>query len=103
MVICPNPACRRTFTTPLKTLNLQQDPAEPYNACPFCLTKIAEPQIEDNNKPGKAQNETREKPTVCQYHLGYLSEREKNQQMPDACMTCKDLLECMLKKMRINQ
>jgi hypothetical protein len=103
MVSCLNPACRKTFTTPLKTLNLQQDSAETYDACPFCLTKIAEPPIDANNKPGKEQSKTREKPTGCQYHMGYLSEREKNQQIPDACMTCKDLLECMLRKMRINQ
>ena len=103
MVICQNPACRKNFTTPLKTLNLRQDSKETYDACPFCLTKIAEPQTEANNKSEKTQSETREKPTGCQYHVGYLSEREKNQQIPDGCMTCNDLLECMLRKMRSNQ
>ncbi|MGD0995835.1 MAG: hypothetical protein ABR909_09980 [Candidatus Bathyarchaeia archaeon] len=107
---CPNPACRKAFTTPLKTLNLQQDSTQTYAACPFCLTKITEAQIEDSNKPEKTQVETilskekptrsTEKPPACQYHLGYLSEREKNQQIPDECIICKDIVECMLRKMR---
>jgi DNA-directed RNA polymerase subunit RPC12/RpoP len=107
---CPNPACGKTFRTPLKTLNLQQDSAQTYTACPFCLTKITEVQIENSNKPEKAQVETilskekqngsKEKPFTCQYHLGYLSEREKNQQIPDKCITCQDIVDCMLRKMR---
>ena len=59
MFTCPNPACGKTFTTPLKTLNLQQDSAQPYAACPFCLTKITEAQTEDGlYNPEKAQVET---------------------------------------------
>jgi hypothetical protein len=41
-----------------------------------------------------------EKPGACQYHLGYLSERSSKQQIPDDCLVCKDIVECMLKKMR---
>jgi hypothetical protein len=41
-----------------------------------------------------------EKPTGCQYHPGYLSERSSKQQIPDDCLVCKDIVECMLKKMR---
>jgi len=108
---CPNPACRKDFKTPLKTLNLQQDPAQTYPACPFCLTKIiTEQQIEESNKLEKTQAETiiykekttksKEKTLTCQYHLGYLSEREKNQQIPDECIVCQDIVECMLRKMK---
>jgi hypothetical protein len=98
---------------------LQESPTEAYSACPFCLTKITETQLKDDKikepqlediKPEKIQEETvlskekpiknKEKPGSCQYHLGYLSEREKNQQIPDECMMCKDIVECMLRKMR---
>jgi len=91
-------------------LNLQKDSAEPYAACPYCLTKITEIQIETENKPEKTQIETdlaeepstknKEKPTTCHYHLGYLSEREKKEQIPDECIVCKDIVECMLSSMR---
>ncbi|MGD0643545.1 MAG: hypothetical protein ABSA75_01420 [Candidatus Bathyarchaeia archaeon] len=105
-------------------MNLQQDSAEPYAACPYCLTKITEaqleaenkpekatePQLEAENKPEKAQIETglpeekptknREKPLTCHHYLGYLSERAQKEQIPDECIVCKDIVECMLRKMR---
>jgi hypothetical protein len=66
--------------------------------------------MEDNKKTEKTRAETipsEEKPTVtkekspvCKYHLGYLSEREKKQQIPDECIVCQDIVECMLRKMR---
>ena len=104
--------CGKAFIKPLKTLNLQLDPAEAYAACPFCLTKITEAKIEMNDEPEKApvetvlhkekQNRNNEKPANCKYHLGYLSERERNQQIPDECIICEDSLECMLRKMKTN-
>jgi DNA-directed RNA polymerase subunit RPC12/RpoP len=110
MFTCPNPSCRKDFTEPLKTLNLQQDSAEPYAACPYCLTRIIEEQVEANVEPWKTQAETVlaeeepteniEKPLACHYHLGYLSEREQKEQIPDECIVCKDIVECMLRKMR---
>jgi len=65
--------------------------------------------MEESNKPEKTRVESTlqmEKPiknkenSGCQHHLGYLSEREKNQPIPDECIVCKDIVECMLRKMR---
>ncbi|MGB9842356.1 MAG: hypothetical protein ACPLKZ_06495 [Candidatus Bathyarchaeales archaeon] len=42
--------------------------------------------------------ETREKSAGCSYYLGYLSERSSKDKIPDECMMCKDIVECMLKK-----
>ncbi len=105
---CPNTACKRDFETPLRTLNLQQESAEPYDACPFCLTEIAIPQLEKDNKLEKTtsvsskdkSSKNKEKSYACQYHMGYLSEREQKQPIPDECIVCKDIVECMLKKIR---
>jgi hypothetical protein len=41
-----------------------------------------------------------EKPAACQYHHGYLSERNSKQQIPDDCLVCKNIVDCMLRKMR---
>jgi hypothetical protein len=107
MFTCPNPSCGKVFETPLKTLNLQ-GPAEPYAACPYCLTEIMNPpagiskledEQESSSSKGKA-SKNRERPPACHYHLGYLSEREEKQQIPDECIVCNVLLECMLQKMR---
>jgi hypothetical protein len=109
---CQNPSCKKTFTAPLKTLNLQQTPTEPYYACPYCLTKItitekpAEIQLE-KAQPKVNQVETKEKlfknkekQATCHYHPGYLSERTSKEQIPEECLVCKDIVECMLRKMR---
>lgn len=107
---CQNPSCRKVFDKPLKALNLQQHPDEPYSACPYCLTKIPDDHKQSNNKAEKIvpesilrkekQAQNKEKPSTCHYQFGYLSERERTGQIPDECIFCKDILECMLKKMR---
>jgi hypothetical protein len=115
---CQNPSCRKTFNTPLKTLNLQQNAQESYFSCPCCLTKIElinsplkteekfeEPVTELKPKSKhvdlyKKDANNCEKPAACQYHLGHLSERTSKTQIPDDCLVCKDIIECMLRKMR---
>jgi hypothetical protein len=89
---------------------LQQQTGEPYSACPYCLTEIAINQVIPNNKPEekvdksilyiKKPLQNKEKPADCHYRFGYLSEREKKECIPDECICCKDILECMLRKMR---
>ncbi len=118
MLTCQNPSCKKSFTTPLKTLNLQENPTEPYFACPFCLTKIKTSeetqkatnksevikvekiQPEENQAETKEKSKNTEKSSGCNYHLGYLSERSSKEQIPDECLVCKDIVECMLRKMR---
>ena len=128
---CPNVSCGKEFTTPLKALNLQKDPAESYDACPYCLTEIVvedepappytEPETfeqEEIAEPEEAETEIEEPasmaepepveppeapaeaPSECLHHLGYLSEKSSSEQIPDECMMCKDIVTCMLKKMK---
>ena len=107
---CQNPSCKKTFTTPLKTLNLQENPSEPYFACPVCLTKAEEvtPKIKETpplktpvqESPQKqASTKKSEKPFSCGFHLGYLSERVQKEQIPDDCLVCPKIVDCMLKRM----
>ena len=108
---CPNVSCGKVFTKPLRALNLQQDSEGPYDACPYCLTEITpdnglmvtcdEPkETEAEEEYTEEQDEIPEKPSECGYHLGYLSERSSKEKIPDECMMCKDIVECMLKKMK---
>ena len=113
---CPNASCGKVFTKPLRALNLQQDTAEPYDACPYCLTEInlyekapvtfdepetLEPEeAETEVEEPKHVEEKLETPEKCLHHLGYLSERSSKEQIPDECMMCKDIVTCMLKKMK---
>jgi hypothetical protein len=110
MFTCPNPSCGRVFAMPLKTLNVQ-DSSGPYPACPFCLTRIVDSQTESSKSENQGEsrsskekkNKNKEKPEACHYHLGYLSERQGNEQIPDDCMVCKGVIECMLQKMKTSQ
>jgi len=101
-------------------LNLQQDNEEPYYACPYCLTEIVlddEPSVTcdepeetfepeetktevEETEPVKEHVEIPEAPSECHHYLGYLSEKSSKEQIPDKCMTCKDIVTCMLKKMK---
>ena len=107
-------------------MNLQQDNEEPYDACPYCLTEIVveeepvevynepetleqdeieepveaeEPEVEE---PAQAEEPVKapEAPSECAHYLGYLSEKSSSEQIPDECMMCKDIVTCMLKKMK---
>ena len=121
---CPNASCGKVFSKPLKALNLQQDPDGPFDACPYCLTEInvddtsavtpeepetfeeeeveAEPEfeVEETAPPAEKHVEISEAPSECLHHIGYLSERSSKEQIPDECMMCKDIVKCMLKKMK---
>lgn len=110
---CPNPSCNRTSAKPLKALNLQDNPPEPYYACPVCLTKIETPELNTPTTPStntppqieetKEKNnplEGKEKPESCPFYLGYLSER-KQKEIPEGCLLCIDIVSCMLRKMQV--
>jgi hypothetical protein len=106
-------------------LNLQQENEEPYDACPYCLTEIVveeepadvytepetlekeeieEPEETEVEEPAQAEEPVEapaaETPSECAHYLGYLSEKSSNEQIPDECMMCKDIVTCMLKKMK---
>ena len=129
MFTCPNLACTKEFTKPLKAFNLQQSSENPYDACPYCLTEIVvndEPVITcDENEtfeqePPEPENfeaseapveveevspieekvEVEEKPAECAHYLGFLSERTPTDPIPDECIICKNIVACMLKRMK---
>ena len=105
-ITCPNNACGRVFDKPLKAINLQKSSKDPYNACPYCLTEIIIAKIEKENPPENTEaiipNEEpiqkESKAPCCKYHRGYLSEKEHKQQIPEECMVCAELIDCMHKK-----
>ena len=74
---------------------------------PFRPTKIEETPVEIPKKPEETEDKlsaieekpvAKAKPPECSYYLGYLGERKQKEQIPDNCLVCKDLVECMRKK-----
>lgn len=85
---------------------------EVYDACPYCLTEIIveeTPLIPEEKQEPKAKKLEIEKPTVpvtpekpikkpdCEHHFGYLSQRSSKEKIPEECMTCEKIVQCMLK------
>jgi len=90
----------------MKTLNMRH-PEKPYPACPFCLTEVSNlPQKSkaQAHSEKRASKETAErktdKPQSCRQHYGFLSEKENKQQIPEECLVCNVLLDCMLQRVR---
>jgi hypothetical protein len=100
---------------------MQRENKTPFYACPHCLTEIslkedlpisldepepeivelAEPEIKADDKG--VVEEAFEEPVEssgCPHHIGYLSERSSKGQIPDECIMCKDIVACMLKRMK---
>jgi len=112
---CPNSSCGLVFSKPVKVKNVGSEDSQCYDACPRCLTAIV---IEESlpvvdAKPGatfednkgqetimSSSEERRARPSTavqCAYHFGYLSERSKNEQIPEDCIVCENIVKCMLK------
>jgi hypothetical protein len=120
---CPNTACGKNFSTPLSTVNRRYDEEKKFNACPFCLTKlpVKESPMEEtdsdinssalsedqsgtdlsmNNEDISDKERTEDihdsssQEGTCNHYLGYLG-KEKNRQIPDDCLVCLKIIECM--------
>ena len=78
-----------------------------YHACPTCLSKVDsvgrqkdfeddEPDEDEANVSKIAESANAlEGPTGCAHHSGYLKERPKNTPIPEECLTCSKMIECM--------
>jgi len=95
---------------PVRLTVLSAEPEETYFACPFCFTKVEEAMAEvvgsvAVEKP-KSARERRKKEALesgvgarvggCSRHLGYLKGRAKNAAIPDECLVCPKILQCMI-------
>jgi len=120
---CANPECGRAFVNPIIVQDLSSKNKGSYHACPYCLTEVfIEKTKSEYEKPKQKKKRTRieekktppvkVKPTKpaqpteqpflkeqkCPHHFGYLSQRSKKEKIPDECMTCEKIVQCMLKK-----
>ena len=109
---CSNSSCGLVFSKPIKVKNLCEDSGI-YDACPRCFTAVTEagniPMIQAKPSSGADSDQSealggverkRPEPVVaqhCAHKFGYLSERHKNEKIPDDCMMCENIVKCMTK------
>jgi DNA-directed RNA polymerase subunit RPC12/RpoP len=98
-------ACGEILNAPLLATVFSDSPAQEYYACPKCLSKVRSVEhrekaevdnvVEEDNSLGINVEDTVAKEAGCAHHLGYLKTRPKNTSIPEECLTCSKIIECM--------
>ena len=102
-------ACGEEYDHPLLAENLSSQPPKEYYACSRCLSKVAETEkktveieeegpIEEEEKPAKfslGEIPKIEIKASCHHELGYLKKRERGSPIPDECLICAKMIDCM--------
>lgn len=96
--------CGENFHTPLLARIYAHDSCETYEACPRCLAEIRETKQQKRDKSEYAlilgDTETAvtetEQNMNCQYSFGYLGKRPKSTPIPEECLTCEKMIDCMV-------
>jgi len=62
--------------------------------------KMKKTGSEEVNVDFKEKTPAESSPKVqgCVHYLGYLSERSKKEKIPEECIMCENIVQCMLKK-----
>jgi len=100
--------CGREFELPLRLTVLSEEPKETYLVCPFCFTRVEE-EARTEAVPRPLVDKKQERPRGkvkagaveagvgrCGHRFGYLKGRAKNAAIPDECLVCPKILECMI-------
>jgi len=72
---------------PMKPAEPPMEAAEPEPIEKEIKDKVEEEKRTEGEKPA---------PEGCPYHFGYLKEKGRDQPIPESCLTCSKMLECLL-------
>ena len=97
--------CGENFERPILATIVSNGSSKTYYACPRCLTKVGDlkPQKDDRSRGEEKAStitvhkakESESKEVGCEHFLGYLKKRPKNTPIPDECLTCNKMIECL--------
>ncbi|MGB9714609.1 MAG: hypothetical protein ACPLZC_06525 [Candidatus Bathyarchaeales archaeon] len=97
--------CGEEFQKPLLAAVSSTYSAQRYFACPRCLTKLdlVEESRTEEKREEKSSIKEKVKPketsklddAKCNHFLGYLRRRPKDTPIPDECLTCEKMIECL--------
>ena len=92
-------ACGENFEQPLFAMVFSDSLVEEYYACPKCLSKVASLHRKDVEVDEAEEEAEVESPVGdvagCMHHVGYLKSRPKNTPIPEECLTCSKMIDCM--------
>ena len=95
--------CGTTYHKPLLATNTSNGSDQQYYACPRCLTKVSEVETHEKEekhettpvRDAKKVGPMPENDIKCPHSLGYLKKRPKDTPIPDGCLTCTKMVECL--------
>jgi hypothetical protein len=102
---CKCQECGKEFETPLLAqISSHGYVQQTYYACPRCLTRVPESrkQKTERSETTASFKEMRsptkpEESVSCQHFFGYLKQRPKDTSIPEDCLVCDKMIECMVK------
>jgi len=118
-IVCSYSKCGKSFSEPIELTLIQADGSpETYYACPHCFSRVSledrkiERKEKSSDKSKKSPSEAlpsvskkdleedasgveKVKPAGCVHFLGYLRTRPKGTPIPDECLTCAAIMDCM--------
>jgi len=99
--------CGEEFKAPLFAVVSCGYLLEEYYACPRCLSKVesvernktvevdeAEEKGDEESLEIEVEDKT-EEAVACTHYLGYLKRRPKNTPIPEECLTCAKMIDCV--------
>ena len=98
LIACPNPKCKREIIEPIVITDSSTSPLRRYYGCPHCFIEINSVFIIGQKKELLNKRTENEEKTslLCNHQFGYLASRPKDIPIPQQCLVCLKLLECML-------
>ncbi|MEM3641113.1 MAG: hypothetical protein QW468_04375 [Candidatus Bathyarchaeia archaeon] len=97
--------CGEEFQKPLLATVSSAYSTQRYFACPRCLTKVDLVKESRGEEKREEEHSAREKAkpkeipksddVKCAHFLGYLRRRSKDTPIPDDCLTCEKMIECL--------
>jgi len=109
-ITCPNPECHEKIEELVVVSDVSTKPVERYYACPHCLIKLdvsfAQFLQEEEKRKGEplVKPPEKEKPpekkkgySKCAGYLGYLASLPEDKSIPQECLICPKVLDCVMK------
>jgi hypothetical protein len=95
--------CGKAFQKPVLATNSSNGLVQKYYACPRCLAEV---HVESRRQEGERETSVSMGPSGksvvrlgdavgCKHFVGYLKRRPKDMAIPDDCLTCGRMVECL--------
>jgi hypothetical protein len=84
VISCPN--CSKVFKTPRLGIDFSGSTKRLVRRCPYCNSSIDNFKDEQTTLPR------------CQYWFGYLAQKEYGKPIPNECIECEKVMDCLLEK-----